>query len=218
MKRAEQGIRRTERETERDRLRFERDRASSRVYVNWLKQIDWKLFCTFTFAWTVSDQQADRTFSAFINRLERSSKCDVGYIRGDEKRLSGCGKPASGRHYHALLTGAAPLHPALVEWHWMEMAGRRSDHAGAKVEPYDSAQNGVQYVLKFINKVDGDWKFGRLELFHPEARGLQTPRKRLRRHLQRHKARYQKFATAKSTQSDAKIAIVCTATQPFWGK
>jgi hypothetical protein len=178
---------------EREHLPYAADRKKIEEYAGWIKQVDWKLFGTFTFAWKASDPQAANTFAEFVNRLERTLKADVGFVRGDEKRPSGCGKPASGRHYHALLTSAAPMEPAAVEWLWMSMAGKRSDDAGAKVEPYDPARNGAEYLMKFINKVDGDWAFRKLQLFHPEARGLQTVDKRLRRHLRRHKARQQKI-------------------------
>jgi hypothetical protein len=71
----------------------------------------------------------------------------------------------------------------------MEMAGHRSDHAGAKVDTYNPAANGIEYVLKFISQPEGDWKFGRLELFHPEARSLHTVNARWNRRLRRIKAR-----------------------------
>jgi hypothetical protein len=165
-------------------------------YANWLKMVLWKLFATLTFAYRVSDPQADKILAEFANRLERVLRCDVGFVCGSEKRLSGCGKPACGRHFHVLLTSVAPMHPALVKWLWQSMAGNRSDDAGALVEPYDPARGGAQYLLKFINKVDGDWSFRKLHLFHPEARSLQTMTKRLRRHLRRHKARQQKFSAS----------------------
>jgi hypothetical protein len=170
-------------------VKFNRKHEAKKEYARWLKQIDWKVFCTFTYAWRVSDPQADKTFIEFINRLERSLKSNVGYVRGDEKRFSGCGKPASARHYHAVLTSAIPLEPTWVASLWMEMAGHRSDHAGAKVDTYNPAANGIEYVLKFISQPEGDWKFGRLELFHPEARSLHTVNARWNRRLRRIKAR-----------------------------
>jgi len=39
LKKTEEGIRRTERETERERLRFQREQAIARVYVNWVKRL-----------------------------------------------------------------------------------------------------------------------------------------------------------------------------------
>ena|SRR3989442_3656454 len=185
---------------ERERWPYAIDRKKVEEYARWLKQIEWKLFCTFTFAWKVSDPQAERIFAEFTNRLERALKCDVGFVCGAEKRFSGCGKPACARHFHSLVTCPAPVNPYYVEGLWMSMAGNRSDYAGAQVQAYDPTRNGAEYVLKFINKVEGDWTFRKLQLFHPEARSLQTVTKRLRRHLRRHKARQQKFGCAKHSE------------------
>jgi hypothetical protein len=194
VKKAEEGIRRTERETERECLRFQRERAIAQVYVNWLKQVDWKFFCTFAFAWKVSDQQAEKTFAAFIDRLARTLRCEVCYFRGDEKRVSGCGKPASGRHFHALLACVAPVNASFIEFFWKSMAGNRSDDAGAQVEEYNSSENGARYILKNINQPDGNWAFRNLELFHPEARASQTVNARWRRKQRRFEERQREFA------------------------
>jgi hypothetical protein len=192
---------------DRERLPYAVDRKTAEEYAIWLRQVPWKLFCTLTFAWKVSDPQADKTFTEFINRLERTLGCDVGYVRGDEKRFSGCGKPACGRHFHVLMTSAAPISPSTVACLWQGMAGNRSDKAGAHIEPYDASQNGVSYVLKFINQVDGDWKFGRLDLFHPEVRRLRTPTKRLRRHLRRHEARELHFSQFNPMGSELQLSL-----------
>lgn len=209
MKKAGEGIRTSERKIEREGVRFRNKRATAEGYASWLRQVNWNLFCTFTFAWKVSDRQADKTFSAFINRLECSRKSVVGYIRGDEKRFSGCGKPACGRHYHALLTSCALLKPSFVESLWMQMAGNRSDHAGAKVKLYDPAQNGVEYILKFINETDGDWKHSRLELFHPESKSAHIVNARWRRRLRHLKAAEEKKGGNNCQQPATKTAIVC---------
>jgi len=177
---------------EQERWPYAADRKTAEGYADWVKLVPWKLFCTFTFAWKVSDAQADKTFTEFINRLEHVLKCDVGYVRGDEKRLSGCGKPACGRHFHVLLTSVAPMHSSVVEWLWMGMAGNRSDDAGAQVEPYDANRNGASYVLKYINQVDGNWTFRKLHLFHPSASEGKV-NKRRRRLLRRHHARQEQL-------------------------
>lgn len=181
------------------------------AYASWLKQVPWMLIGTLTFCWRVSDRQAEKTFDEFINRLEHLMHCDIGYVRGDEKRYSGCGKPASARHFHVLFISAAPLNPAYVEALWMSMAGNRSDGAGALVKVYDSALPGVEYVLKLITQPEGDWKFRNLELFHPEAGSLPTPTLRFRRHLRRHKARQLKHAALISQDSSA---ANCNLTMP----
>jgi hypothetical protein len=174
---------------ERMQWRYAKDQRTVAGYADWLVKVPWQLFCTLTFAWKVSDQQADKTFVEFINRLEGSLKCNVAFVRGDEKRFSGCGKPACGRHFHALLASEIPLPPTIVECSWKNMAGERSDNAGAQVESYDSHQNGVLYVLKAINDIHGDWSFRKLHLFHLEARSLQTHNARFRRTLRRLRAR-----------------------------
>ena len=181
---------------ERARWPYSMDRHAADEYAGWLKSVPWTLFCTFTFAWRVSDQQAHQTFATFIDRLERILRSDVAYVRGDEKRLSGCGKPASGRHFHVLLTSAAPLSPSLVECLWMDMAGTRSDNAGAQVEAYDATRGGASYVLKLINQVDGDWAFRKLHLVHASVTVGQL-NLRQRRNLRRHQARVLSFANDK---------------------
>jgi hypothetical protein len=94
-----------------------------------------------------------------MNRLERHLKSDVGYVRGDEKRVSGCGKPACGRHYHALLASAAPLQPAFVEWLWNDVARNPSDDGGAKVELRDEFLNGeIFYSLKEAQILTERWR------------------------------------------------------------
>jgi hypothetical protein len=172
---------------ERERWAYVADRKIADAYADWIRHVPWRLFCTFTFAWRVSDQQAIKTFVEFINRLEHHLNCDVGYVRGDEKRFSGCGKPACARHFHVLMTFVTPVSPKYVEAIWKSMAGNRSDNAGAKVEVYDPDLNGESYVLKFINRVDGDWAFRKLHLFHPQA-SVEMLGKRVRRHLRRHPA------------------------------
>jgi hypothetical protein len=178
--------------------------ASDRQFVKecawWIKEVDWKLFGTLTFAWPISDERADRIFTAFVDRLERALKADVGYVCGSEKRFSGCGRPGCRRHFHLVLASVAPMHGAFVKFLWQGMAGNRSDDAGAKVEPYDSSRNGCEYVLKHTPKADGEWKIRKLELFHP-ARGLLDMTARSRRHLRRHKERQKKFSIISSSES-----------------
>jgi hypothetical protein len=159
----------------------------------WVRTVNWKFFCTFTFAWKVSDQQAEKVFAEFVNRLEHQLRCEICFVRGDEKRFSGCGKPASARHFHVLLTCIAPVNAKYIESVWQSMAGNRSDGAGALVENYDPQENGAAYVLKCINQPEGDWAFRNLELFHPELKETQTVNARWRRKLRRMEARQHAF-------------------------
>lgn len=183
---------------DRQHRQYAADRQTVEVYAEWLKLVPWNLFCTFTFAWrNVSDSQAAKVFDAFVDRLERSLECDVTYVRGDEKRFSGCGKPESPRHFHVLFACSAPLNPSVVEDLWMSMAGKGEDEAGALVEPYDARLNGVSYVLKFINQPDGGWAFRKLHLFHSSL-NVDIVNRRQRRNVRRHEARMQSFGNVKS--------------------
>jgi len=178
---------------ERAQMPYAADRKMVKDYADWLRGANWRFFGTFTFAGRVSDQQADKIFDEFINRLECYLKCDVGYVRGDEKRISGCGKPESGRHFHALLIFTARVQPEFVEVLWELHAGMRKNGAGALVKPFDPlggpdhTWDGVAYVMKYINQPYGDWKPHKLHLFPPFS-SFSKDNKRMRRHIRRHPA------------------------------
>ncbi len=160
---------------------------------DWVRQVNWRFFCTLTFGRPFSDRQAEAVYATFIDRLERSLHCEVCFVRGDEKRFSGCGMPASGRHFHALIACEAPVQPTFIESLWTSMAGTRAAGAGALVEEYNCNENGARYVLKFINEPDGNWAFRHLELFQPQARASQKMNKRWRRRLKRFNTRKEKL-------------------------
>jgi hypothetical protein len=122
---------------------YQRDKALLSSYAEWLKPVPWQLFCTFTIAWRASDTQAVKIFEEFMLRLEMQLSADVAFIRGDEKRFSGAGKPACPRHFHVLLASAAVLDERIVKRLWMSMAGNRSDGGGADVRPYKQELPGA---------------------------------------------------------------------------
>jgi len=175
---------------DRENMPYAKDHYAVAVFATWLRKVKWQLYCTFTFGMQHSDEHADWKFKEFINRLEAAYKADVIYVRGEERQLSGCGKPASSRHFHVLMTSAAPMHPAYVEWLWKEEAGSYDD--GADVQPYDAKLNGVEYVLKKINQPDGDWTARNLHLVLPMDQ--EKVRRRTRRQLKRHELRMNQYA------------------------
>jgi hypothetical protein len=108
-------------------------------------------------------------------------RCPIAYIRGDEKRYSGCGKPGAPRHFHALLASACRLDDRLIANVWMDMGGHRENGAGANVRIYDRSLDGLAYTLKFINQPDGDWDLRNLDLFlAPPSPDEMTSRQRRR--------------------------------------
>jgi hypothetical protein len=161
--------------------------------VHWLKEAPWQVFCTYTFGWRANDDEAERLFRAYINCLERTIKADISYVRGHEKRYSGCGKPACGRHFHVVMASAAPLNPTPLEVLWAGIAGHRDE--GADVRLYNPSRNGLMYVLKNMNQQHGDWSFRKLHLVLPGI-ALEALRHGERRNVQRHQARLKTFASA----------------------
>lgn len=87
-----------------------------------------------------------------MNQLEKSLHSPVAYVRGNEKRFSGCSKPGAPRHYHVLLAAIISLDSGHIKEHWYALAGRRSRGAGADVRRYDPSGNALAYCLKFINQ------------------------------------------------------------------
>src|SRR6266568_737042 len=75
-------------------------------------------------------RRARRASVSFIASLEKAYGCPIGWVRGDEKRFSGCGKPGAPRHYHVLMAASQKLDRYRVADTWMSMAGYRRDGAG----------------------------------------------------------------------------------------
>jgi hypothetical protein len=157
------------------------------VYTNWLRTIPWQLFVTLTFAWRVADAQAEQVFTTFVDRLERHFRCPLVYVRGDERRFSGCGMPAIRRHFHALFAAAVPLARAVVHDTWIEMAGSGKNQAGADVRIYDPKRGALSYSLKTIFDADGDWSMDNLDLYlrNPSKQSNARDRRRRARHAKR---------------------------------
>jgi hypothetical protein len=177
------------------------------AYAAFFMRVKWQLFCTFTFGSRLatfgsqlSDEEANRRFAEFINLLEHWYKADIVYIRGDEKRFSGCGKPGSPRHFHAVMTSAAPLHPPVVASLWTHMVGNWDD--GADVQSYDADRNGIGYVLKKMDQQHGDWTFYKLHLVLPV--NVKDLNRQKRRNLRRHEAR-KKYLASKSNSLAAML-------------
>src|SRR5690349_796227 len=92
-------------------------------YRSWLQEIPWQLFATLTFAWRVSDAQASRVFTAFVDSMERSLRCPITYIRGEEVRFAAGTKSSAPRHFHVLLTAGRHLDARWVAQQWTALAG-----------------------------------------------------------------------------------------------
>jgi hypothetical protein len=172
---------------------YRQDKQMVAAYAEFFQSVGWQLFATFTFGSQQSDERADWLFKQFINLLERMIHANIIFIRGDEKRFSGTGKPACSRHFHVLLTSAAPLDPFFVECLWKDIAGHRDD--GADVRLYDPGLKGAQYVFKMMNQPYGEWTARNLHLVF--ATDQQKAGRRARRNLRRHEHRVELMANTK---------------------
>lgn len=151
----------------------EHDFASVEETAAWLLRVVWQVYGTFTFAWAVSDGQANKVFAAFINYLERELGAPIAFVRGDEKRWSGCGMPASPRHFHVLMASTAKLDPQRLMRVWRRFGGSGRLKLDGFDYAYDSAKvmdrfdprQKLEYSLKFINETDGDWAHRNLHYF-----------------------------------------------------
>jgi hypothetical protein len=176
---------------DRENMPYEVDRKAVAERAHWLKLAPWQVFCTYTFGGRPPDEETEQVFGTYINQLEHSGRADISYVCGHEKRFSGCGKPASGRHFHTVMASAAPLSPAILEFFWTSIPGNRRD--SANVRPYDPTRNGVLYILKSIDQQHGDWSFRKLHLVLPGI-DVGSLNHGERRNLQRHQARLKAFA------------------------
>jgi hypothetical protein len=157
-------------------------------YIAWLTQIPWQLFGTYTFSWAVSDVQADQAFRAYINEMEKTMRCPIAFVRGDEKRAAAFGVAESSRHFHAVLTCRASVDPVVFERTWYRYGGTGNKGDSAEVRVCTSQTDVIGYCLKLIDETEGDWRFRNLDLFMPGA----SPSKdnyRSRRRASRDRAR-----------------------------
>lgn len=179
---------------DREHWPYQADRRLIDQYARFFHSVPWQLFVTLTFAWSVSDAQALKVFQTFIGSLEKATFSPIAYVRGDEKRFSGCGKPAAPLHYHLVMASAAQLPPSLLSNVWMQLAGRRSEGVSAYVQPYDPALPGVNYILKRFLLPDGDWNPRNLDLYLSS----QTINKRARRRMRRQQEREKRVSLVKT--------------------
>jgi hypothetical protein len=154
------------------------------AYEKWLRVVHWQLFCTFTFAYQVSERQAQGIFTEFVARAEKYLRAPLVFVRGEEFRYSGCGKPGSPRHYHVLMTSSRALDGAWISALWEQMAGTRIQGAGADIRPFDPSKSGIAYVLKLMGENNGDWSFANLDLV--TALSAPATSARMRRRRRRH--------------------------------
>ncbi|HEY2470149.1 MAG TPA: hypothetical protein VGI45_20280 [Terracidiphilus sp.] len=171
-----------------DRLTRPTSQEITTAYKEWLGQVPWKLFATYTFTWSVSDAQADDVFKAYINELEKLLRSPIAFVRGDEKRSAAFGLSENGRHFHTLLTSIVPLDPSMFKTRWYRYAGTGHRGDSADVRKYTPQLDGIGYCLKLIDETEGDWTLRNLDFFIPNWSAT-DPNRRSRRRAARNEDR-----------------------------
>jgi hypothetical protein len=120
---------------------------------------DWDQYATFTFGRHMSPSGSVRQWNDFVNALGRTSNGPVGWVRADEQRWSGYGRPAVPLHFHALLKYRNVPAPEAVAGLWKARAG------DAKVEVYRAGGGAGLYMAKMFPFKDSHYDLGGLGHF-----------------------------------------------------
>jgi hypothetical protein len=128
-------------------------------YGAFFSQWDWDHFVTVTFGRCLSESRGLYYWNEFINSLGHLTRGRVGWVRSDEDRWSGCGRPEVPLHYHALVMYKNVPPPQTVADLWKSMAG------DAQVEAYGSGGGAAWYLAKMFPYEDTRYDLGGLEHF-----------------------------------------------------
>ena len=133
------------------------------AYGGFFHQWPWDHFATLTFARKQSQANCVRHWNEFIESLNCITRGRVGWIRSDEKRWSGCGRPDVPLHFQALLKYWKRPKPEVVEALWKARAG------DAQVEAYlrggASGGGAAWYLAKQFPYEDTRYDLGGLDHF-----------------------------------------------------
>jgi hypothetical protein len=133
------------------------------AYGDFISQWPWDHYGTFTFGRQLSQSGSIRQWNEFIDSLGRNTRGRVGWVRADEQRWSGYGRPEIPLHYHALLKYKNVPTPEDVAALWKSRAG------DAKVEVYGSGGGAAYYIAKMFPYEDTKYDLGGLEHFARSA-------------------------------------------------
>ena len=92
---------------------------------------------------SITQQEHDGCFSAFMKEVRRESKLTVAYIRGVEKTEI--------IHSHAAIIAAQPIDNESLQRAWQTVS--RTGPTGCLATTFDASQGGIGYILK-----DGEYE------------------------------------------------------------
>jgi hypothetical protein len=141
-------------------------RVEPTAIAQWLQSVPWKLFATLEFPSAhIRHETARRKFADMVDLCERILRTRLCYLYASETRSkSGAIVPL---HFHAAFTGIRPIPYQLVAGIWNEGVRRTNSVGGdlARVEPFDPARGGIEYIVKQICDPDCEWDCRNVHLF-----------------------------------------------------
>ena len=132
------------------RAEFERE------WVGWPPRIEWQLFGTATFPRRVSADDADKTFTGFLDSLERAMRGMVACMSVRENRSRGGENEYVGEHFHFVLCGEELIPAELVKTLWCSIvrASRSEENPSMKAEVFQADRGGLEYIVKSCHEHD----------------------------------------------------------------
>lgn len=121
-----------------------------KAWLDWVTSanVKWELFGTFTFSYQdLKPHRAARLFHRYLRKLSRK-------YRGAERGTRMVPALASVEQ-HA--NGELHVHAAIADYTWPRDAEKSWPHGIAKVERFNSAQAGLAYVIKHVDRGSDVW-------------------------------------------------------------
>jgi hypothetical protein len=149
-------------------------------YGEWIVGLaPWQLYVTLTFPFAISRSGGDSLFHSFIDSLENEYQATVAYVRCDELRYSGLGRPGTPLHFHCLLTSESRLSSPSVEHAWIRLVNRNHNEIverrdrPARAITYDPAKGASFYLVKDLHSDSFEWRLSE----HLGLYGAQIPKR-----------------------------------------
>lgn len=132
--------------------------SNTENYGNWLDNMEWDYFCTFTTDYTLSIPSARRAMDRLFKVLNREFGM-VNYFWVAEP--FDC---KEGYHTHALLKVPnllSNLAPLIIEkkWHQVTKTKKTKGKHRTHLIPYIKGKGGHYYIGKYLGKINSDYDF-----------------------------------------------------------
>ena len=154
--------------------------------LEYFSRIQWQYFTTHFITRPSTTSQRGGIWQDYLTRVRAVHRDTLAYLWSEESRTAHGDLYQIPVHFHALWFSHRQLDTRMMATEWKALAGNGGKPF--KLEPYNSGEAGLAYVLKLADRSDCHWEFSNnLSLFFPESIDLSNAqsRRRHRRHLAR---------------------------------